>query len=72
MQGRSMDGEAQHVYHHYDNDGARVNVSFEQNSRGVNFSATVTGAKTVEEGIRLLVEARKALEQQFTTDKGDK
>lgn len=58
-------GTEQHVYHHYDNDGARVNVSFERNSRGVNYSATVTGAKTVAEAIELLLAAEEALKKQF-------
>lgn len=55
----------QHVYHHYDNDGARINVSFERNSRGVNFSATVTGGKSVDESIGLLVEAQEKLTAMF-------
>lgn len=44
----------QHVYHHYDNDNARINVKVEKNSRGYNYEATVTGAKTPEEALALL------------------
>jgi len=62
-----MAQEEQHVYHHYDNDGVRVNVSFEQNSRGVNFSATVMGSKSVAEAILQLREAKDALNVLFPT-----
>lgn len=55
----------QHVYHHYDNDGARVNVSFEKNSKGFNYSATVTGAKNVEEAITILLNAKEQLQKNF-------
>lgn len=53
-----------HHYHHED-DKTRVNVSFEKNTKGYNFSATVTGAKTIEEAMAMLVAARDQLEQQF-------
>ena len=56
-----------HTYHHYDNDGARVNVSFEKNSKGYNFSATVTGAKSIEEAMKMLIEAEQALEKEFNS-----
>lgn len=55
----------QHIYHHSDNDGARVNVSFEKNSRGFNYSATVTNAKSVEEAMKMLVEAEGRLADKF-------
>ena len=32
--------EEQHVYHHYDNDGARINVKVEKNTKGYNYEAT--------------------------------
>ena len=63
--------EEQHVYHHYDNDGARVNVSFERNSRGTNYSATVTGAKTAQEAIVLLMDAEKELKTAFPENKSE-
>lgn len=57
--------EEQHVYHHYDNDGARVNVSVEKNTKGFNYSATVTGAKTIEEAIELLNKAVQELQSKY-------
>jgi hypothetical protein len=57
--------EEQHIYHHNDSDGARINTSFEKNTKGYNFAATVTGAKTVAEAIALLVDAQKQLEAVF-------
>ena len=54
--------EEQHIYHHSDNDGARINVKVEKNTKGFNYEATVTGAKSVEEAIALLKEAQAKLE----------
>lgn len=62
-----MADQDQHIYHHNDNDGAKVNVSFEKNSKGYNFSATVVGASSVEEAMKLLFEANKALAAEFGT-----
>jgi len=47
----------QHVYHHQDADGPRVNMKVERNSRGYNYEATVTGAKTVDEAVGILNDA---------------
>ena len=57
--------DEQHVYHHYDNDGARINVKVEKNTKGFNYEATVTGAKTVEEAVALLKEAQRKLHLEF-------
>lgn len=57
--------EEQHIYHHSDNDGARINVKVEKNTKGFNYEATVTGAKTVEEAMSLLQEAQKKLEATY-------
>lgn len=57
--------EEQHIYHHSDNDGARINVKVEKNSKGFNYEATVTGAKTVEEAIGLLKDAQQKLQTAF-------
>lgn len=53
-----MGEEIQHIYHHYDNDGARLNIKVEKNSKGYNHEITVTGAKTVEEAMKLIDEAQ--------------
>jgi hypothetical protein len=53
----------QHVYHH--SEGAKINVSIEKNSRGFNYSATVTNASNVAEGIALLNEAVTELKKKY-------
>ena len=50
-----------HIYHHYDSDGARVTVKVEKNSKGYNWEAAVSGAKTVEEAMQKLKEAEAQL-----------
>lgn len=57
--------EEQHIYHHSDNDGPRINVKVEKNSRGFNYEATVTGAKTVEEALNLLKDAEAKLSAAY-------
>ena len=60
--------DEQHVYHHNDSDGARINVKVEKNSRGFNYEATITGAKTVDEATALLKDAEEKLRLQFTRE----
>ena len=55
----------QHIYHHNDTDGARVNVSAERNTKGWNYSATVVSAKTPAEAIQLLAETLAHLEAEL-------
>jgi hypothetical protein len=55
----------QHIYHHSDSDGVRINVKVEKNTKGFNYEATVTGAKTVEDAMTALKSAQAALEAQF-------
>lgn len=57
--------EDQHVYHHYDNDGARVTVKVIQNTKGFNYEAAVSGAKTVEEAMALLIDAQTKLHKLY-------
>ena len=59
--------EEQHIYHHSDSDGAKVSVKVEKNTKGFNYEASVSGAKTVEEAMALLVDAQKKLQAQFGT-----
>lgn len=56
--------EVQHIITHSDVP-ARVNVSAEKNSRGFNYSATVTNAATVAEALTLLDEALAGLQARF-------
>jgi hypothetical protein len=53
------------VHHHRADDGPRVNVSVEKNSKGYNWSATVTGAANVQEAINLVADAEEGLKHQF-------
>lgn len=55
----------QHIYHHSDSDGVRINVKVEKNTKGFNYEATVTGAKTVDEAMVALRSAQGALESQY-------
>lgn len=57
--------EEQHIYHHNDFEGPRINVKAERNTKGYNYEATVTGAKTVEEAMAILNEAIAKLEAQY-------
>lgn len=63
--------EEQHIYHHYDNDGVRISMKAEKNTKGYNFECSVTGASTVHEAILTLLDANKelklAFEQPMTT-----
>ena len=59
--------EEQHIYHHSDNDGVRISMKVEKNTKGFNYEASVTGAKTVEEGMTALKAAQASLEAQFGT-----
>lgn len=59
--------EEQHVYHHNDNDGPRINVKVEKNSRGFNYEAGVQGCSTVEEAMALLRDAEAQLANAYGT-----
>ena len=55
----------QHIYHHSDTDGPRINVKVEKNTKGFNYEVTVTGAKTVDEALSLLKDAQQKLQAEF-------
>ncbi len=57
--------EDQHIYHHNDADGPRINVKAERNTKGYNYEATITGAKSINEVLTLLNEAIAQLETQY-------
>jgi len=59
--------EEQHIYNHYDNDGPRVSVKVEKNSKGFNYEAHVQGCKDVGQAMALLNEAVAALKSQYET-----
>jgi hypothetical protein len=59
--------EEQHIYHHSDSDGVRINVNVEKNTNGFNYEAIVTGAKTVDEAMTYLKAAQTALESKYGT-----
>ena len=58
--------QEQHIYHHYDNDGPRVTIKLEKNTRGFNYEIAVSGAKTVDEALALLAEAKTKLNDGVT------
>ena len=55
----------QHIYHHSDQDGLRIAVKLEKNTKGFNYEASVSGAKTVAEAIMTLDMAKKDLEAKY-------
>jgi len=61
-----MNENEQHVYHHSDN-VPTVNVKVEKNSRGYNYSATVEGARSVEEAMTMLQDALSQLSEKYDT-----
>jgi small-conductance mechanosensitive channel len=56
------------TYHQYIDNGPRVNVKVEKNSRGYNFEVTVTGASDVSQALDLIDAAETALRERY----GDK
>jgi hypothetical protein len=56
-----------HQYHYFDNDGPRVSVKVEKNSKGFNYEAHVQGAKTPEEALNLLHTTIAALKTEYET-----
>ena len=63
--------EDQHIYHHSDSDGARISVKFERNTKGFNYEASVSGAKSVEEALALLNDAIAKLRAAYGEQKGE-
>lgn len=59
--------EDQNVYHHYDN-VPTLNVKVEKNSRGFNYSATVEGARSVDEAMKMLDDAMSQLADTYDTE----
>ena len=56
---------AQHIYHHSDSDGVRISVKVEKNTKGFNYEASVSGAKTPEEALEVVKKVQKSLELQY-------
>ena len=60
----SCNGTEQHVYHH--NDGkAKVSVGIERNTKGYNWSVSVSNASSVQEALALLEEARTQMANSY-------
>jgi hypothetical protein len=57
--------DEQHVYYHNDNDGPRVNVKVVQNTKGFNYEVTVMNAMSVEEAMKILVDAQTQLAEKY-------
>lgn len=62
--------EDQHIYHHQANDGPRVNVKVEKNTKGYNFEATILNAGTPEEALSLLSLVVAQLEAEYGKPNG--
>ena len=59
--------DEQHFYHHNANEGPKVSVKAEKNSKGWNYEASVSGADSVELALTLLKAATEALQAQYGT-----
>ena len=55
----------QHVYHHSDSEGLRVNLSVEKNSKSIKYSITVVGGKSVDEALAALKEGEAKLKALY-------
>lgn len=60
----------QDIYHRSDNDGPNVSVKVEKNSKGYNWEASVSGAKSVDEAIELLRDAEEKMRTEFGSGNG--
>lgn len=60
--------EEQHVYYHNGNDGPRVTLKLEKNTKGYNWEASISGAKTVEEAMTLLTDANEKLRAAYGSE----
>jgi hypothetical protein len=56
---------ANDVFHHSDPSPAKVTVSVEKNTKGYNWSASVSGAASVDEAMKMLTEAESALRKKY-------
>ena len=62
--------EEQHVYHHTVNDGPKVNLKVEKNSRGYNYEVTVSGASSTDEAMAITKDAEAKLAAQYGAVEG--
>lgn len=61
----SSENKELHVYHHSDNDGAKVSVKAEKNTKGYNWEISVSGASSVEEAMAKLKDAESQLKAEY-------
>ena len=59
------DARQVHVYHHRDDDRPRINVSVEKNSKGYNWTVTVTSAADLDQAIRIIGDAEERLRNYY-------
>jgi hypothetical protein len=55
----------EHIYHHSDNDGVRISIKVEKNTKGFNYEASISGAKNVDEAFAALRDAQYRLEKEY-------
>lgn len=53
------------VYHHRDDDGPRITLGLEKNTKGYNWSVTVTGNASLDTMERILYEAELRLRGRY-------
>jgi hypothetical protein len=54
-----------HVYHHSALDGIRLSVKVEKNSKGYNWEASVSDARSVDEALDVLRSAQERLAAEY-------
>lgn len=59
--------EDQHIVHTHVDNGPKVSLSIEKNSRGTNYSVGVSNCSTVDQALFLLNEARLKVEDSINT-----
>lgn len=61
----SEEGAVVHHYHHRDDDGPRVNMKVEKNSKGYNWEVTVTGAASVDDALDIIQHSESVLKAMY-------
>ena len=59
--------EDQNVYHHYEDNGPRITVKVERNSKGYNWECAVSNCKDVATAMALVSEAEDRLASEYST-----
>ncbi len=60
-----MDATEQHVWHHQDQAGTRINTTLEKNTKGYNFSIVVVNAVDPDQALDLIEQTRAELALRY-------